>query len=270
MSKISLNNKDIYIMGILNITTDSFSDGGKFIDSDSILRHVDKMLQSGADIIDIGGESTRPGSNPVGVDEEIDRVCRNVELIKREFDTFISVDTYKSEVALESLKAGAEMINDISGFTFDDRMIGVIKPYDPYCVIMHIKGTPRDMQFNPQYNNVVDEVFDFLRERYDLLRGEGLTKLFVDPGFGFGKTVEHNYKLINNIDKFTDKFPVLIGVSRKSMIGSVTDCPVDKRLPGTIALNTLGLMNGVKIIRVHDVEEHVQVRKVVEKILNTK
>ncbi len=256
----------IYLMGILNVTPDSFSDGGKYNTLDNALFRAEKMLKEGADIIDVGGESTKPFSKSVSIENELERVIPVVEKINRNFKCIISIDTYKSRVAEEAIKNGAKIINDISGFCFDDDMEKVALKYNAASIIMHIKGTPKDMQINPFYENVVDEVYNFLKDKSERLKSKGLSEIVIDPGFGFGKSLEDNYKLLRNLSKFKEiNCPILAGISRKSMIGKVTNIPPEDRLPGTIALNSIAILNGANIIRCHDIAENFQAIKIVEK-----
>jgi len=255
-------------MGVINITPDSFSDGGEYNTLDKALVKVEEMIKEGATIIDIGGESTRPFSEAISEDEEIDRVIPLIEKINRNFETIISIDTYKSKVAELAIQNGAEIINDISGFTFDSNMINVAKKYNATSIIMHIKGTPKDMQINPVYHDVVSEIYDFFKERINFCKNNGVEKLILDPGFGFGKSLDHNYILLKNLNKFTDfGYPVLVGISRKSMIGKVIDVPPKERVAGTISLNTIAILNGAKMVRVHDVKEAYQSIAVIKKYL---
>jgi dihydropteroate synthase len=263
---LDFSKKNIYIMGILNVTPDSFSDAGKYNSLDKALIHAEEMINHGASIIDIGGESTRPFSQPVGIDEELDRVIPVIEKISSNFKTVISVDTYKSQVADQALKSGAEIINDISGFTYDQGMISTAKKHNSACIVMHIKGTPKDMQIDPRYNDVIGEIYNFLEGQINLLRSNGLNNIIIDPGFGFGKTLDDNYRILNDLDRFSLLgIPVMAGISRKSMIGKVIGTEPDDRLSGTIALNTIAALKGAKIIRVHDVKENFQAVKVIEK-----
>jgi len=250
--------RKIKIMGILNVTPDSFYDRGAYFNSDKAIERAAKMINEGVDIIDVGGESTRPGSKLVPADEEINRVCPVIEAISAETDIPISVDTNKSQVAAAALKAGASIINDISGLTFDDKMVKVVADYNAGVVLMHIKGKPEDMQDRPEYNNLIEEIIIFLKNACEKAIAGGIdpNKIIIDPGVGFGKTLEDNYRIINNIDRFKQTgFSVLVGLSRKSLIGKLYDKDVD-RLPATIALNTVSIINGADIIRVHDVREH--------------
>lgn len=260
--------KNIYIMGIINITPDSFSDGGEYNTIDKALFRVEEMIKDGASIIDVGGESTRPFSEEVSEQEEIDRVIPVIEKINSNFNTIISIDTYKSKVAELAIENGAEIINDISGFTFDENMINVVKKYDVTSVVMHIKGKPKDMQNNPVYNDVVLEIYDFFKQRINFCKSNNLNKIIIDPGFGFGKSLEHNYILLKNLNMFTEfGYPILVGISRKSMIGKVVDIPPKERVAGTVALNTIAILNGAKILRVHDVKEAYQGIMVTKKYL---
>jgi dihydropteroate synthase len=248
----------IEIMGILNVTPDSFYDGGNFFDKNVAFRHALKIFKDGADIIDVGGESTRPGAEPVSIDEEVNRVCPVIEMISKEIDVKISIDTSKSEVARAAIQSGASMINDISGFTFDDKMVHIAAKEDVEVVLMHIHGTPKDMQVNPCYDDLIMSIYSFLDEALQRAVKGGVKKdkLIVDPGIGFGKTLEHNYVIINNIPKLKELgCPVLIGLSRKSLIGKLYEKEED-RLPATIALNVAAIMKGAGIIRVHDIKEH--------------
>ena len=269
MAVLDFSGNKVHIMGILNVTPDSFSDGGKYDTVDKALKQAEKMVFEGAGIIDIGGESTRPYSDPISLAEELDRIIPVIEKINSNMDAVISVDTYKSKVADEAMKAGAKIINDISGFTFDPEMEKIALKHDACSIIMHIKGTPKNMQTDPHYDDVVAEVFDFLDQRQRSLKAIGLKKIIIDPGFGFGKTLDDNYRLLKHLGKFARTgCPVLAGISRKSMIGKVVDMPPESRMPGTIALNTLAVLNGAKILRVHDVNENIQAVKLLKKYMN--
>ena len=260
-------NERVKIMGILNMTPDSFYDGGRYNRLDQALERALHMSDSGADIIDIGGESTRPGAKPVPVSEEIDRVCPVIEKICKNIDLPVSIDTYKSEVAEEAVKCGARIINDISAFRFDENMARIASEYDVEVVLMHMKGTPRDMQDNPGYDDVVGEVYDFLNAAAvkAIEKGVKKEKIIVDPGIGFGKRLEDNYVLINNLDRFKGLgCRILMGLSRKSLIGKIYDDQEADRLPGTIALNMVSVLRGASIIRVHDVKEHALALKCIE------
>jgi len=250
-----------FIMGILNITPDSFSDGGKYFDKDIQMQRIVvdavRMEREGADFIDVGGESTRPGAQKVSKNEEINRVIPVISEIRKHINIPVSIDTYKHEVAEEALKAGAVIVNDISGFQFDNKIAGVTKKYNASCILMHIKGTPRIMQINPEYKDVVKEIKEYLNTSISIARMAGIEQIMVDPGIGFGKTYEHNVEIIKHLHEFKSfGYPVLIGLSKKRFINSIYESTPDERLVGTLAANTAGIINGANIIRVHDVLEN--------------
>jgi dihydropteroate synthase len=262
--------RDVLIMGILNVTPDSFYDGGYYFEKDKAYRRVDAIVNEGADIIDVGGMSTRPGSLPVAPEEEIERVIPVIEYIKKNYNILISADTYRSEVASRAIDAGAQIINDISGLSMDENMAGVVARYGVSVIIMHIKGTPENMQKNPQYENVIDEIYDYLEDRASMAVSSGIgpEKIIIDPGIGFGKTLEHNLEIINKIGEFKMMgYPVMMGMSRKSFIGGVLDLPVEERLEGSLAAAVYAVINGVNILRVHDVKETVRAVKVAKSIV---
>jgi len=263
--KISFN-EGILIMGVLNVTPDSFYDGGRYLRLSDALRRVEKMINEGAHIIDVGGESTRPGSSPVSCEEEADRVIPVIEEIRRNFDVFISIDTYKSSVAEEAISSGADMINDISGLTFDKKMADLVASDNIPVVVSHIKGTPKDMQKNPYYEDPVKEIKQFLEKRVALLKEKGAYQIIIDPGIGFGKRVSDNIEIIKNIREFKKLgYPVLIGHSRKSFIGYLLgNLPPEERLEGTLAITAYLAMKEVNILRVHDVKENVRVIEVIK------
>lgn len=258
-------------MGILNITPDSFSDGGKYFDGktnfEKILKDAIKMENDGVDFLDIGGESTRPGSESTSLEEELDRVIPVIKLIRNNSDIPISIDTYKSEVAEEALKNGADIVNDISGFKFDDNMAKITAQYNATCVLMHIKGTPKNMQMNPQYDNVVKEVSTYLSDSVEIAKSYGINQIITDVGIGFGKTLQNNLDLIKNLNEFRKLgYPVLLGVSRKRFIDNIFPTPTNERLEGTIAANVAGILNGANIIRVHDVLENKKASLIADKL----
>lgn len=263
-------NKKTYIMGILNVTPDSFSDGGIYFDKSSAIQRAIQMVDEGADIIDIGGASTRPGSEPISIEEEIKRTIPVIESISGKLTIPISIDTYRAEVAEEALNAGASMVNDISGLRFDPKMSHVVAKHNVPLVIMHIKGTPKDMQNNPQYEALIPEIMDYIREgiRIALRAGVREDMVIIDPGIGFGKTFDHNLKIIKNLHEFTSlQKPILIGVSRKAFIGKLlNDAPPLERLEGTASATAISIFNGANIIRVHDVAEMLKVVKVADAI----
>ena len=254
------------IMGILNVTPDSFSDGGRFYSVDRAVEHAVQMVRDGADIIDIGGESTRPGSLSVSVDEEINRVAPVLEELVDKVGAPISIDTYKSEVARMALDLGISMINDVTALQGDKKMVNVVAEHDVPVCLMHMKGNPRDMQLDPRYDNVVEEIKGFLRERaeYALFNDVKKENIIVDPGLGFGKRtgrgVEDNITILRNLSEFKELgYPVLVGASRKTFIGNVcgrdAQLPVSDRLEGSLAAAVVAVINGADIVRVHDVKE---------------
>ena len=243
------------VMGILNVTPDSFSDGGRFFDCESAVAHARRMVADGADIIDVGGESSRPGSDTVPGGEELARVLPVVETLSKEIRVPVSIDTYKPKVAEECLGAGATIINDITGLT-DRKMAKVAANHGAPAIIMHMKGTPKTMQKEPRYKDVVAEVTGFLKERVLYANDMGVKETIIDPGLGFGKTTEHNLELIRRLHELkTVGRPILVGPSRKSFIGKVTGLPVDARLEGTLSAIAISINNGADIVRVHDVAE---------------
>ncbi len=247
-----------HIMGILNVTPDSFSDGGKYLTRGLAIERGMQMAEDGADIIDIGAESTRPGAEPISIKEELQRIIPVLEGLLKQVDVPISVDTYKSSVADIVLKAGANIINDISGLRFDPKMKEVVAKYQAPVVIMHIKGEPRNMQHNPYYEDLIDEIYEYLAASIQLAETSGIKrdKIIVDPGIGFGKRLFDNYEILRRLDEFRGLgCPILIGPSRKSFIGKVLDLPPDQRLEGTIAAVAIGIQNGAHIVRVHDIKE---------------
>ncbi len=264
----SLNTSTL-IMGILNVTTDSFSDGGQFIRTQIAIDHALQMEEDGADIIDIGGESTRPGAKPLELQDELDRITPVIEGIRQHSNVCISIDSYKAEVADKALKIGADIVNDISGLQFDEKMIEVVKNHDVPVVIMHIKGTPQDMQKDPHYDNLMKEIVAYFHERLEFCNQNGIKKenIILDPGIGFGKRIQDNFELIRKLKKIVHLgYPVLSGPSRKSFIGLILNLPTDKRLEGTGATITASILNGAKIVRVHDVKEMKRVVTIADHI----
>jgi len=258
------------VMGILNVTPDSFSDGARFYDKDAAIRQASQLVNEGADILDVGGESTRPGAAAVSIQEELDRVVPVVEAIISEADVPISVDTSKPEVMDEVVRKGAGMINDVRALREPDA-IDVMARYPNVAIcLMHMQGEPRTMQTNPEYGDVVADVKDFLSDRIEACVAAGVNKarLVLDPGFGFGKTLDHNLQLLNRMEEFQVLgCPVLAGLSRKSMIGAVlNDAPVDQRLYGSLAAAVIAAMKGADIIRVHDVKPTADALKLVAAI----
>ncbi len=262
--------KRTYIMGILNVTPDSFSDGGLYFDGNKALTHALQMQDEGADIIDIGGESTRPGAETVSIKEEIRRVVPVIKKLAKKLQIPVSIDTYKSEVAEAALSAGASMLNDISGLRFDPKMPSVVAHYKVPVVIMHIKGTPKHMQKKPTYKALIPEIMDYLRDGVEIARNAGIAgdKIIIDPGIGFGKTCEHNLEIIKRLNEFTGfEKPILMGPSRKSFIGKLLGAlPATERLEGTASAVAIGIFNGANIIRVHDVKAMVRVATIADAI----
>ena len=257
------------VMGVLNVTSDSFSDGGKFLDPQAAVQHALEMVEQGADIIDVGGESTRPFSERVSAEAELERVIPVIREIRNRSDILISVDTYKSIVAEEACRAGADIVNDISALTFDPAMAGTVARVGAYVVMMHIKGTPEDMQKDPHYDDVIAEVSDFLKERMAFALRSGIRSedIILDPGIGFGKRIEDNLRIIKELRTFTDLgAPLLVGTSMKSFIGKITGWPMEERVEGTLASIAIALWNGADIVRVHDVEKARKVAGLVDAI----
>ena len=264
-----LRRQSAAIMGIVNTTPDSFSDGGQFSNTDSALRYCLELVAQGADILDIGGESTRPGAEQVPLQQELDRVLPVIEKVKSETDTPISIDTYKPKVMQAAVAAGASMINDINGLREQGAIEVVAKMNVPVC-IMHMLGAPKTMQDEPRYDNVIDDVIRFLSAQINAcqLQGIALDNIVVDPGIGFGKSLEHNLKLLNSIEQIRETLSceVLIGVSRKSMIDKMLGRQVDQRLAASIGLAVQSVLNGAKIIRVHDVRQSFDAIRSVEAV----
>lgn len=258
------------VMGVLNVTDNSFSDGGRFRALDAAVAHGQAMAAAGAAIIDVGGESTRPGSDPVPVQEELDRVVPVIEALAREVDAVISVDTMKPEVMSAAVAAGAGMVNDVLGLQAPGAIEAVAATRAAVC-LMHMQGMPRTMQQAPQYHDVVAEVGAFLHGRAAACRAAGIEagRICLDPGFGFGKDIGHNLRLLADLAQLTaGPYPVLIGMSRKSMLGAITGRPVDQRLAGSLAVHTIGTLHGARIVRAHDVAETVDAVKVAWAVRN--
>jgi len=266
-----------HIMGVLNVTPDSFSDGGKFFDKEQAVAHALQMVRDGADIIDVGGESTRPkgpygeGAEEVTADEEIRRVVPVIEELSSRSDVLISVDTYKSAVADAALRAGAAIVNDISGLNFDAAMASVAAAHGAALIVMHIQGTPKTMQHDPVYKNVVEEVKESLSRSVEKARDAGVENILVDPGIGFGKRLEHNLSLIRNLHRLAELHcPIVIGPSRKGFIGTLLNLPVDQRVEGTAAAVAASVIYGANIVRVHDVKEMKRIAVVVDAIMEAR
>jgi dihydropteroate synthase len=259
-----------HVMGVLNLTPDSFSDGGRFLKFQDAVDQGIRMVEEGADFIDVGGESTRPGSDPVSAAEELSRVIRVIEALYKKTDVPISIDTCKAEVARGALDAGAQMINDISALRFDPEMKNVAGAFKVPIVLMHIKGTPKNMQKNPSYHDVIGEITEYLEQSVKMAQDAEIDKdkIIIDPGIGFGKRLEDNLNILKNLEKFSILgCPILIGCSRKSFIGKILDVPVEERLEGSLAALAVAVMNGASIVRVHDVKESKRVVSLVDAIL---
>jgi len=251
------------IMGIVNVTPDSFSDGGKFFSADAALKHALKLVEDGADILDIGGESTRPGSEVVPLQQEIDRIAPVIEVIRAEIDVPISIDTMKAEVMRAAVNAGAGLINDVNALRSENALQTAAELDVPVC-LMHMQGTPQTMQSEPHYDDVVTEVEHFLLERVEECEKAGIKaeKIMLDPGFGFGKRARHNLRLMKHLSRLTAlPYPLLVGVSRKSIIGDMLKVSVDERLAGSLSLASIAVWQGAKLIRTHDVKETAQAVK---------
>lgn len=274
---ISIKGEKLYIgdetliMGILNVTPDSFSDGGEYYNKEKAIKRGVEMEEEGAHIIDVGGESSRPGAEEVPEEEERKRIIPVIKELRKRVKCWISVDTYKARIAEEAIDNGADIINDISGLRFDPEMINVLKRKNVPVVIMHMKGTPKIMQLNPYYENVIQEIKEFFKERLDYLIQNDINpeRSILDPGIGFGKRQEDNEKIIANLDKFSElNRPLLLGVSRKSFIGNILNLPPKDRLEGSISSGIIGVLNGAHILRVHDVKEFFKAVKVADRIIS--
>ncbi len=245
-----------HVMGILNVTPDSFSDGGKYLDPERAVERALQMIDEGADFIDVGGESTRPGAEPVPLAEELNRVLPVISTLAGKTDVPISIDTYKSQVAMSALDAGAMIVNDISGLKFDERMATLVGEMGASVVLMHMKGEPRTMQNNPVYDNMWEEIIGHLRHRVEGAKMLGIDQIIVDPGIGFGKLPGHNLEILKNLNRLKSLgYPILVGASRKSFIGNVLSTQSGDRLEGSLSAAVVAVMNGASIVRVHDVKE---------------
>lgn len=264
LKKILNQTAPAQVMGILNVTPDSFSDGGKYTQTDKAISQVAMMIEQGATIIDIGGESTRPGAAEVSENDELSRVIPLVKLIKAHFDVLISVDTSKAEVMADAINSGADIINDVRALQNDNCLEVIAKSNVPVC-LMHMQGLPRTMQNNPQYENLIDDIMLFFQQRIDVCQQAGIAKerIIIDPGFGFGKTLKQNYQLLAHLSQFKSLgLPILSGTSRKSMIGNLLNRDVEQRLAGSLTTAIIAAQQGANIIRVHDVAETVDAMKV--------
>lgn len=262
----TLSLKRPVLMGILNVTPDSFFDGGTLNTHAELLERAERHLAEGAAILDLGAVSTRPGARQVSEDEEFRRLIPALRLLRSTFpEIFISVDTWRALVAAEAAEQGADIINDISGGTFDPQMLATVAKTKLPCVLMHIRGTPATMQKAPRYKNVVTEVHTWLKKQSAAAKKAGIRQLIIDPGFGFGKTVQHNFSLLSNLEKLSSLgYPLLVGLSRKSMVNKPLGIKAAEALNGTTALHTIALLNGANILRVHDVKQAAEAVKLVE------
>lgn len=254
---------NFYIMGILNVTPDSFSDGGQWNDLERAKQHVADMIAEGADIIDIGGESTRPGHQQITIEEEIDRVVPYIKMVKENFDVPVSIDSYKSDVVEAALKAGADLVNDIWGLKYDSRVGELIAQYDVPCVLMHNRA-------NTDYDDFMEDMLNDMRKSVHIAKVAGIRdeQIILDPGVGFGKTFEHNLIVTNELEKLVGLgYPVLLATSRKSMIGNALDLPADQRVEGTVVTTVMGVQKGACMVRVHDVKENYRAIKMTQAIL---
>lgn len=266
-----INYENLKVMGIINCTPDSFYEGSRKSSVEEALKTAEKMLKDGAEILDIGGESTRPGSDPVSEEEEIKRVVLVIKEIKNKFkDVIISIDTYRANTARAAIEAGADIVNDISAMTYDENMVNVVKEYNVPVILMHVKGKPKDMQIDPVYKDLMKEIHLYFNERIEYCESHGITedKIILDPGIGFGKTVEHNLKLMNRIEELKSfNLPVLLAASRKATIGKVLgDLHTEERLEGTIALSCLAVDAELQMVRVHDVKENTRAIRMLEAV----
>ena len=264
--------KETLVMGIVNVTPDSFSDGGEFYSSKDAIAHASKLINEGADIIDIGGESTRPGATEISSSDELKRVIPVIQGIRSNNpDILISIDTTKAIVAKEAVEVGANIINDVSGLSFDSQMPMTVASLDVPIIIMHMKGNPRNMQKNPEYKDLIDEILNYFKERIKIATKAGIDRkmIILDPGIGFGKTIEHNFQILSKLNKFNKlELPLLIGPSRKSFIGLTLNLSPEDRVDGTAATVAIGVNNGARIVRVHDVEKMKRVVIITDRIRN--
>ena len=257
-------------MGILNVTPDSFSDGGKYFSIDDAIDQGLKLIENGAEILDIGGESTRPGSESVSIEEELRRVIPVIHaILKRAPGIKVSIDTTKSKVAEEAIKSGAHIVNDVSAGNFDQNMMNVCAKFDVPYIIMHMLGTPKNMQDNPSYKDTIEEIKKFFENKITEAEKNGINNLILDPGIGFGKRIEDNYKILANLESFKEfKFPILIGLSKKSFLGKSLNIDIENRENATIISETISVLSGANIIRTHNVKNAVELKKIMNHFKN--
>ena len=263
-----LNLEQPKIMAILNVTPDSFFDGGKFNTEIKVLKQVEKFINEGADIIDIGGYSSRPGAQNISIETELKRVISNIKLIRKEFpEIFISIDTFRSEVARESYLSGADIINDISGGNLDTEMLKTVGELGATYILMHMRGNPQNMSLKTNYKNITQDILDYLSNGIQLAKANGINDIIIDPGFGFAKNIKQNFSLLNNLKDFKVlNYPILVGISRKSMIYKTLNIDVQEALNGTTVLHTVALLKGANIIRTHDVKELMECIKLIDEL----
>lgn len=263
-----LNLEQPKIMAILNVTPDSFFDGGKFNTEIKVLNQVEKLINEGADIIDIGGYSSRPGAQNISIETELKRVISNIKLIRKEFpEIFISIDTFRSEVARESYFSGADIINDISGGNLDTEMLKTVGELGAPYILMHMRGNPQNMSLKTNYKNITQDILDYLSNGIELAKANGINDIIIDPGFGFAKNIKQNFSLLNNLKDFKVlNYPILVGISRKSMIYKTLNIDVQEALNGTTVLHTVALLKGANIIRTHDVKELMECIKLIDEL----
>lgn len=263
-----LNLEQPKIMAILNVTPDSFFDGGKFDTEIKVLKQVEKFINEGADIIDIGGYSSRPGAQNISIETELKRVISNIKLIRKEFpEIFISIDTFRSEVARESYFSGADIINDISGGNLDTEMLKTVGDLGAPFILMHMRGNPQNMSLKTNYKNITQDILDYLSNGIELAKENGINDIIIDPGFGFAKNIKQNFTLLNNLKDFKVlNYPILVGISRKSMIYKTLNIDVQEALNGTTVLHTVALLKGANIIRTHDVKELMECIKLIDEL----
>jgi dihydropteroate synthase len=262
----------VVVMGVLNLTPDSFYDGGKYTGEAQALRRVEQTIEDGADIIDVGGESVRPGADPLSLNEELARVIPVLRKIRKSYSIPISIDTYKAEVARQAIEEGAEMVNDISGLRFDPDLRRVVARYGVPVILMHIKGTPKNMQDNPRYHSLMKEIISYLRKSIKLAEEAGVdpARIIVDPGIGFGKTTAHNLEILRRLEELKSlSKPILVGLSRKSFIGNVLGLPQEERLEGGLAATSIAVSGGARIVRTHDVKSTRRAVDMVQAILKS-
>ena len=257
------------IMGILNITPDSFYDGGRYNSKEKIQRQIEKMIISGADIVDVGGYSSRPGAKDISIEDELNRVIPVIEIIKKKFPkTIVSIDTFRSRVASEAIISGADIVNDISGGNLDSNMFQTVSKHKVPYILMHMRGNPENMMSKTNYENVTKDVCKYFSQRINKAHSCGINDIIIDPGFGFSKTTQQNYELLNNLEFFKEfQRPIIIGISRKSMIYKTLNTTPDKALNGSSVLHTISLMKGANILRTHDVKEAVECVKIVSQLI---